>query len=176
MRNNLLAATLIDDDDQPTGARLRAEPMWLLFSDAVTQAAETVHPCGRRVALADTRDSNSQYSGVELMTIGRLEFTAELARRGAAELGYTPLQKVSRADIVRNSGNRAALALIVECCNYALANGLINESEPFKVDLQAITWITPVEDMAAMLVARADAFGLTKKDITSLRNLLGLWG
>jgi len=175
IRDNLSSAGLIDSDELPTGALIRAEIMWNLFCDAVQQAADTMHPCGRPVALADTRDSSADYCRRDLVTIGPLEYQSGLAARGAMDLGRRHLMKLSKADILRKSGNRKAIAPVIECCNHALAKGMVAPSEFLKASPAAITWITPVKDAAARLLSRADAYGLVKRDITALRNLLGLW-
>lgn len=175
MRENLSSVGLIDANELPTGVLIRAEVMWNLFCDAVQRAADTMHPCGRPVALADTRDSSTDYCRRDLVTIGPLEYQAGLAARGAADLGRRHLTKLSTADILRKSGNRKAIAPIVECCNHALAKGMVTPSQFLKANSAAITWITPVKDTAAKLLSRTDSYGLAKKDITALRNLLGLW-
>jgi hypothetical protein len=169
------ASGLIDSTGSPTGTRLRAEVLWGLLRDAMTITADCAHPKGRRISLSDTRASNADFCGRELLTVGAIEYQGEMVRRGAASLGLSKLKKVTRPEIARKAYHRKALAEVVDCCNHALSNGLMSTGTYLKRSASDITWVTPVESRVATLVSRPDPLGLTRDDLTELRNLLGLW-
>ena len=182
LQHELTTLGLLNGAGRSTGVPLRAEVLWNAFVSAVGDTATAPHPTtGKPFAFADTRLPDPDYCDHNFITISQLEYQVKAVQTGAAALGKTHLEHVSRHDIARQAGRRAKLTEIVDCVTMALSLGSPMLSDFLKGSAERIVWITPIESRVEVpgrveaLLDMVDLYGVSQIALDELRNLLGLW-